>query len=367
MTGSTPGAERLGFLDVARGCAALIVLLVHGLNASNPNYPRWSHAAFTVGFGGVVLLMMVSGFVLPFSLERDGPNASFWLRRFFRLYPAYWLSMALGYGLTLLGGVYVGAVPALGFGDWALNATMLQGFFGRPHVWGVYWTLRMELMIYVVFAGLSLLRLLHRPALIAAVAIPIYVACGVARPLITGKTFAPGGSSFMAFAPLLGLLAHAHVSGRLGGRPFAAIVAALVAGVGAIWAVNHTAAPTELTVACLRDLAVTWGLAGGCLYVLAATRQRSLPAPLQWLGRASFSVYLFHPFVLAVLVPRLWPAWRLIPVLMAGSFALSYLTHRFVELPAIALGRAIDRRWLRAPTPVVVPMRRAAVPMRRAA
>src|SRR3954452_8057689 len=105
MTGSAPAAERLGFLDVARGCAALLVLLVHGLNASAPGYPQWAHAAFTVGFAGVVLLMMVSGFVLPFSLERGGPNASFWLRRACRLYPAYWLSMALGFGLTLLGGV----------------------------------------------------------------------------------------------------------------------------------------------------------------------------------------------------------------------------------------------------------------------
>jgi peptidoglycan/LPS O-acetylase OafA/YrhL len=356
MSGSAPGAERLGFLDVARGCAALIVLLVHGLNASAPGYPQWAHAAFTVGFAGVVLLMMVSGFVLPFSLERGGPNASFWLRRFFRLYPAYWLSMALGFGLTLLGGVYVGAVPALSTGDWALNATMLQGFFGRPHVWGVYWTLRMELTVYAVFAVLYLLRLLHRPALIAAVAIPAYVAFGVAKPLATGTTFAPGGSSFLAFAPLIGLLARDRVTGRLGGRPFAAIVAALVAGVGAIWAVNHAVAPADMTADCLRDLAVTWGLAGGCLFALAATRRRTLPAPLQWLGRASFSVYLFHPFVLVLLAPQFWPAWRLIPALIAGTSAVSYLTHPFVELPGIALGRAIDRRWLakRKPEPAYV-------------
>src|SRR4026209_924891 len=49
MTGSAPGAERLGFLDVARGCAALIVLLVHGFNASTPRYPPRPDAALTAG------------------------------------------------------------------------------------------------------------------------------------------------------------------------------------------------------------------------------------------------------------------------------------------------------------------------------
>lgn len=354
MTGS--GAERLGFLDVARGCAAVIVLVVHGLNASVPGYPGWTHTAVTVGWGGVVLLLMVSGFVLPFSLERGGPNASFWLRRFFRLYPAYWLSLLGAFVLSVYGGVSAGAVPDLSAGDWALNATMLQGFFGRPHAWGVYWTLRMELTIYAVFAVLYVLRLLQRPALLAAVAIAGYVAFGVAKPLASGNVFALGGPRFLAFAPLIGLLAHGYVSGRLGGRRFAALVAALVVGVGAIWAVNRAVRPSAMTADCLRDMAITWGLAGGCLFALAATRARTLPPPLQWLGRASYSVYLFHPFVLALLAPRFWPAWRLIPTLLVGALAVSYLTYRFVEVPGIALGRALDRRWFpkRKPEPVTV-------------
>src|SRR6266480_3962126 len=80
---------RLGFLDVARGLAALLVLLSHAFG----HLP----AAAALGRTGVLLFLVVSGFIIPASLEQGGSNARFWLRRFFRLFPLYWASIALAY------------------------------------------------------------------------------------------------------------------------------------------------------------------------------------------------------------------------------------------------------------------------------
>jgi peptidoglycan/LPS O-acetylase OafA/YrhL len=47
-----------------------------------------------------------------------------------------------------------------------VNATMLQGFTTTPDVLGLYWTLKIELIFYVLCATLHWLGALHNPRLI---------------------------------------------------------------------------------------------------------------------------------------------------------------------------------------------------------
>src|SRR5947209_2434707 len=93
----------------------------------------------SLGKIGVILFLVISGFIIPVSLEQGGSNARFWLRRFFRLFPAYWLSILLAYLSTRCGR----AVTGVQGWDWLVNLTMLEGFFGRPLVCGVFWTLQL--------------------------------------------------------------------------------------------------------------------------------------------------------------------------------------------------------------------------------
>src|SRR5581483_1243341 len=112
-------------LDVARGVAALVVLLEHGLEMTWPGYTEWSLVHVNLGKIGVLLFLLVSGFIIPVSLEAGGSNARFWLRRFFRLYPAYWLSILLTYGYCRGWGA---PWPVHDARTWLVNLTMLQGF-----------------------------------------------------------------------------------------------------------------------------------------------------------------------------------------------------------------------------------------------
>ena len=50
---------------------------------------------FNAGRFGVALFFLISGFVIPFSFKEPRPLLRFALSRFFRLYPAYWLSLML--------------------------------------------------------------------------------------------------------------------------------------------------------------------------------------------------------------------------------------------------------------------------------
>jgi peptidoglycan/LPS O-acetylase OafA/YrhL len=359
MLDVTPVKERLGFLDVARGVAALLVLVFHGLGLWCPGYTPWALAHFNIGQIGVVLFLLVSGFIIPVSLEQGGSNARFWLRRFFRLFPLYWLSIALGFAAERA------RVYSPGFegpGGWLLNLTMLQGFFNQAPVWGVFWTLQLELVIYATCSILYAAGLLKRAAGIAGLVFAAYAVMGVARPALTGSPFGLYGPRFLYLAPIVGLVAQRYWSGQLGRGRFVALLMVHFLGVPAVWLVNHAVMAERMTVACLCEWAVSWGSACGCFFLLLVARDRTMPTAACWLGRVSYSIYLLHPLVLILLPGRGWPWWAGLPALVGATLLLSEGTYRFVEAPGIALGRALEQRWLparrRGPLPAVV--RRAA-------
>ncbi len=354
--------ERLAFLDVARGLAALLVLVFHALGACFPSYIPWALAHFNIGQVGVVIFLLVSGFIIPVSLEQGGSNARFWLRRFFRLFPLYWLSIALAYACYRAG--------ALGplyddRGVWLVNLTMLQGFFNRPPVWGVFWTLQLELVIYAACSLLFAAGLLKRAVWVAGLAFLAYALVGMARPVLAGEPYGIASTRFLYFAPLVGLVAQRYWAGRIGRGWFVGLVLGQALAVAAVWLVNHALLPERMTTACLREWATTWGAAYACFFGLLAARRRTFPEAACWLGRVSYSVYLLHPFLIVLLGAAHWPWWALLPALVGSAPLLSGLTYRLVEAPGIALGRAIERRWLPAavrgePAPASAPTRRAA-------
>ena len=87
---------RYGFIDTVRGIAACLVMLQHSLYQSGllgdwPNSeltgfdPNW----LELGETGVVAFFLVSGFVIPLSLEKTANFKVFWLHRALRIYPLY--------------------------------------------------------------------------------------------------------------------------------------------------------------------------------------------------------------------------------------------------------------------------------------
>src|SRR4051794_2081867 len=84
--------SRLAWLDAIRGVGASAVLLEHLLYRFLPGLrPYW----FNLGMYGVLVFFLVSGYIIPASLEHRGDVRAFWIGRFFRLYPLYLLVTGL--------------------------------------------------------------------------------------------------------------------------------------------------------------------------------------------------------------------------------------------------------------------------------
>src|SRR5690606_10394791 len=83
---SAPAQPRLAWLDALRGLGAMAVVAEHMTPWFLPSVrPQWFH----LGVYGIFVFFLVSGYIIPASLERHGDVRSFWISRLFRLYPLY--------------------------------------------------------------------------------------------------------------------------------------------------------------------------------------------------------------------------------------------------------------------------------------
>ncbi len=101
---------------------------------------------------------MVSGFLIPATLEASRSLRTFAIHRLFRLYPAYWFTIAVLVSLQL----FFYRKTDFPIGDVLLNLTMLQGFIGHPDISGVFWTLQIELSFYFLCVLLFSCGLMQR-------------------------------------------------------------------------------------------------------------------------------------------------------------------------------------------------------------
>src|SRR5258708_4592083 len=99
---ATGTGTRLAWLDVLRGLAALGVVFDHASYYALQHVRAVIYQWFDPGNYGVFVFFIISGYIVPASLERKGSVRTFWVSRLFRLYPLYLLAVGLAVALYLL-------------------------------------------------------------------------------------------------------------------------------------------------------------------------------------------------------------------------------------------------------------------------
>lgn len=355
------GESRLRHIDALRAIAAMLVLWRHVADAYVNIGPgvsgRWlQEIAAAVDFGriGVVTFFMISGFVIPFSINANSPApiGTFLIRRFFRIYPAYWLSVLLG-ALT----TYWIWGRAFGLRDVLVNLTLLQNWFGIQEAEGLYWTLRVEWMFYLLCAALLLMKSLgsaRRLFAIAALFTTLYSAEMLLRWRNGGHFFdTETALTFLNLSMMFAgtLYRRLVVDGEWHADRWLATCFAGFMG----WHLLVMPLSTAMAIGFTSNAVVTYAL-GIALFVVGTSFVRIRSRLTDWLGRISYSVYLFHPVVFMALlwclqrVPATswWRSQHLGVYLLVNALLtalLATLVFRCVERPGIELGRRLSRRW----------------------
>ncbi|GHB32387.1 hypothetical protein GCM10010306_027020 [Streptomyces umbrinus] len=387
----------MAWLDALRGIAALVVVFEHASYSFMPEFRQELMPQFNTGRYGILVFFLVSGYIIPASLERRGCVRTFWIGRVFRMYPLWATAVAAVLAVSVLGLADMRDLGDQGTATATVaHAGLLQELLGTPSVLLVLWTLSYEMAFYLLVVALFTVRLHQRSAAVAvtlAVLAAVSVAAGVTLP-------DSALSGLVGTGPLIALASGALVvaiccasSGQPALRVFGGVLGGVLAlvlvpfnGTVPLWegliilavmflgTAVHRAEKGQsswwwagctagVVVACAVASAywnsdeapftrqgwiVAFLLAVLTFGVALASRHRRIPRGLIWLGMISYSVYLLHPVLLAVSDGAIgrWP--RDNPVLVLAFLAvllpLCALTYRYIEAPGQAWGRKLARR-----------------------
>jgi peptidoglycan/LPS O-acetylase OafA/YrhL len=331
---------RYDWLDVIRGLAALGVLLEHACEICVPGFIDFTSRYFHPVPFLLSLFMMVSGFIIPASLERTGSASRFWVRRFFRLYPLYWFSLALLYALFKVAPSMTAFNPRSGW-HWLANVTMFQDFLRVPHANPVVWTLTIEMAFYVFCSLLFRLGLLRRSCMIAWVGVAVFGLAGTCFPLALGRRF-PAGYAFLFLSALFGMVFYRLQAGQTSRRHLAGLLTALLFVSGGTGYLNFALLPRTDNRFTFQSVFPAW-VAAFVVFAILITRRRAMPRLLLGLGAISYSVYLLHPLVLR-LIPGELPALLFITLTVVITLTAASASYAVVERPFLRLGHLLTKR-----------------------
>lgn len=329
--GAPNTAGRLKFVDGLRGVAAMMVVVYH----LAPNSPV---AWLTIHGGlGVHVFFVLSGFVIASVIGDERITAGYFgrfvLRRFVRLDIPYWLNIALA---VFLGAVVVYfGVPERHYGLAQIAASVfyLQGILGFGQINDVYWTLCFEIQFYLSL--LLLVWLTQRARLdVGSRMLHLFVLATIAASVACSTTLFPNprGAMFIDWWGFgLGALTWWTITGRAQRRIFALAVLIAICFPFA----RHA------------DQRLVGTLTAVSLFAAAQSGNmgRWLADPvMQFLGRISYSLYLFHPLTggMAQKFAERYLGKGLSFVIGVGvSILCAWIVYRLIERPAIALSRRI--------------------------
>ena len=328
------GKSRLIGLDFVRGIAALIVMLQHTFEASGhavgdfDPFRGWTN----LGQAGVVAFFLVSGFVIPMSLEKTGDQKVFWCSRAFRIYPMYFTSFFLT--VIFLNGAFDARTVIS-------HIFFVQEFV--PHVKDHVpnsWTLSLELTWYIGTSVLFALSFLNRSRLLLVLVVAVSVLVGC---LSWRYPQVPVGRYCMLVSCVIGLFLYRQMTGQSEEKLKVAILVAVVAVL--MWISFRAVGGIPRNDLNLGTVGTAWALGYGIFFAgLLWGAQLPGHVILAWLGRISFSVYLLHPHFIALAEHLGIVGYPLMPFVIVTTAAASSFTYRFIELPGINLGRKLSER-----------------------
>ena len=384
---ASPHVAHFRGFDGLRAIAALAVVVAHAAGWAGVGSSAAGAGPYLSRLGqfGVSVFFVISGFLLyrPYAVAhltgKAAPDtAKFYRRRFFRIFPAYWVA--------LIAFVYIGHYANARTVKQALQQfLLLQIYDARTLLQGLpqSWSLAVEISFYLLLPGIALVIARAGRALATRGRAPITAElAGIAALYAFGVLWRLG---VLAFAPsmrsptfswlagtvdwfALGMVfavfsAHAAAGGRvpravefLGRRP---VVSWLFAA-ELYWLLVQLKLPTGFAPATGAQYMAKhflFGIAAALLVAPAVfkTRRpspiRSLLAswPMRTVGAMSYSVFLWHVLCLRVAVSWLdrpegsGGFWSLLAVTLALTLPAAALSHWLIERPSMEWGRGRKR------------------------
>ena len=332
-------------IQALRFFAATLVVITHSTFYTHERLDRTVNI-WAQGTRGVDIFFVISGFVMLYSSQKllgtISAGSIFLQRRFLRIVPLYWLlTSAKIFLLVTTAGLALHSV--LSFKTVLTSYLFLpaKNFDGKiePLI-GVGWTLNFEMLFYYLFAAALFLRrnvfLVVGPVLLA---------------LTLGAFFRtpawPTASAFVnpiVLEFLIGMLIAQLCLKEIYLPKMLAVTGVITALPLLLFGHDQSWVLAKLLMSGMPAALIVWSVA-------SLQEMRGLvPAWMLFLGDASYSIYLIHPFVSPlppVVMSRLHIhiSWLSVVAGVTIGLGAGCLLHQFVELPLTKLLKGLmDRR-----------------------
>jgi peptidoglycan/LPS O-acetylase OafA/YrhL len=380
--------EHLPFLDNLRGVAILLVFVCHAFGVTfwtefkwngwfrnldaNPAFLALSPAG--LGWVGVAIFFVVSGFCIHLSHQRSLGRSwrTFFIRRFFRIYPPYLAALIFFAAITWAKIVFHLSLDPAHFEsfesmklDLATHFVLIHNFFDQfyyGHINGPFWSIAVEVPLYLLYPLLLWIAARH----------------GWSRTLALTAVIEIGLRTYLALVTVVH--PDAAIPRWLSDSPFAYWLSWTLGVVLADAWMNRSPLPfveRSLFFWPALFLSVYWfkplTLFGFTLAALAAARVMAhglgptakqplllratnpLGRFIRFTGIISYSVYLLHePFLtgLSALFKRYSPVHFFASLALFAGYLLfffiiagiAWFFYRFIELPSISWGKWFIQR-----------------------
>ena len=329
--------SRLEYIDSLRGLSALLVVFSHAFVFLTLN-----DYFINIGKVGVFIFFMIRGFFIPYSFKKTkGSYKIFLTTRFFRLYPAYWLSIIF----ALI--VYATVDPSIpGKLEILSNVTMFQMGMGQKNIIGVYWTLFIELIFYIICVGLAMFNSLwneKRMIMMFYIVILFSILTSLARFFLHKKlpVAIPLGLSMMFFGYAWReciINKSAFALSKIKGMAITCILTTFVCGYLSYSWDRQAGEPWQNF-----SYAYTISL---FIFIFMTTYIKVYNKYICYIGIASYSLYLIHDPMIHLLSSILPVTFNIQMTLIklisiASSLLFSAIVYNVIEKPGISIGRRI--------------------------
>jgi exopolysaccharide production protein ExoZ len=338
---------KLFHLQALRGLAASLVVLAHSVRALHSDY---SDRFLASGYFGVATFFIISGFII-YKTSRSAFGSlrgvtEFITKRLVRVFPIYWIATILGFVLSPHRAAYSAS-------DVVCSLLLIPHYIkltnGMDPLLGQGWSLHYELLFYLLFAAGMVFKRRYG-VLLTIIALAGLAFCGL---FIRPESDATGPLTLPQYycRPIILLFPIGIGLGLLEERwhrfalpaPFWAMMAILTCWFWYSLFGPSLNDPGHVTVSFFLIMFVS---------IFGRSAEGWFESVAQAFGDASYSVYLFHTFILSVFVRLKFLGAH--PVLFVGGALIGanlfgYLVYICVEKPILA---RLRRALLATSTPV---------------
>ena len=363
--------EKLDYIDIVRGIAILMVILVHTSQAVN-GVSQLVGDINRYGQMGVQLFFVASAYTLCFSRikrsKEQQPLRSFWIRRFFRIAPLYYVAI-IGYFLLesnmhILDRIKM-SYSLYNFETITANILFVHGFVpaANNNIVPGGWSIGTEMAFYLIFPLLFIIfdRAYKQYGIIALYGlVGLSVLLNIGVQFVLQQLWSIDDNSFIYYnlinqlpVFLLGMTIFFHHHYKI---PIQLPIPIQIAIFSAVTIAGIILLPSKQYWLVATFLPVIAGIS--FVFLLNILRELKYSNIfLAEIGRASYSIYIFHFMFAWYLVPGIGLTLKkgILPeLLLVGSillvtqftFAVAKLSQKYIETPGIRIGKTLISKLL---------------------